>query len=375
VIDLALKILLHDRPRFVITVAGVAFAVMLVLVQVGLFVGLLESATVTIDHARADLWVTSRETPNVDFAHPFPEGALARVRSTAGVERADNLVVAYMFLTLPSGSEDRVIVYGVEAAAAWNLPWNVAEGRLADLGRGRFFFLDEAATRRFGRFTVGEYREVMGKRLRIAGRTAGARSFTTTPVAFMDYRLAQELSPATLRGNTDYVLVRLLPGADPEAVRAELRRKLPYNDVHTRAEWAARSRAYWVKNTGLGFNMALTVFLGCLVGVVVVAQTLYASTLEHLKEFGTVKAIGGSNRDVYRLLMRQAVVAALAGFAAGLLPALALVSPLARRGLELVITPGFITAAFIGTVTMCVAAALLSFRKVASIDPALVFRS
>jgi putative ABC transport system permease protein len=344
-------------------------------VQIGLYFGFMENASSIIDHARADLWVTSRETPNVDFAHPFPEGALARVRSTAGVERADNLVVAYMFLTLPSGSEDRVIVYGVEAAAAWNLPWNVAEGRLADLGRGRFFFLDEAATRRFGRFTVGEYREVMGKRLRIAGRTAGARSFTTTPVAFMDYRLAQELSPATLRGNTDYVLVRLLPGADPEAVRAELRRKLPYNDVHTRAEWAARSRAYWVKNTGLGFNMALTVFLGCLVGVVVVAQTLYASTLEHLKEFGTVKAIGGSNRDVYRLLMRQAVVAALAGFAAGLLPALALVSPLARRGLELVITPGFITAAFIGTVTMCVAAALLSFRKVASIDPALVFRS
>ena len=79
--NLALKNLLHDKLRSAMTIAGVAFAVTLVFVQVGLFMGILDNASVTIDHIQADLWVTSRNTPNVDFAHGFPQGLVQRVRS------------------------------------------------------------------------------------------------------------------------------------------------------------------------------------------------------------------------------------------------------------------------------------------------------
>src|SRR5205085_9144714 len=109
----------------------------------------------------------------------------------------------------------------------------------------------------------------------------------------------------------------LAPGTNAQAVRDEIKRRLPYNDVFTRDEWAARSRNYWIQSTGLGLNMYLTVFLGCLVGIVVVAQTLYTSTMEHIKEFGTVKAIGGGNADIYSILAKQATIAAIAGFALG----------------------------------------------------------
>src|ERR1700740_2252326 len=95
-VDLATKSLLHDKLRFLITVSGVAFAVTLVFVQVGLFGGLLDNASVTIDHIDADLWVTSRNTPNVDFAHGFPEGLVQRVRSIDGVLRADNLILQFL---------------------------------------------------------------------------------------------------------------------------------------------------------------------------------------------------------------------------------------------------------------------------------------
>ena len=97
-----------------------------------------------------------------------------------------------------------------------------------------------------------------------------------------------------------------------------------YNVVYTRREWAERSRRYWVESTGLGLNMVMTVFLGCLVGIVVVAQTLYTSTMEHIKEFGTVKAIGGSNRDIYMILAKQSTIAAVAGFALGAVQAFAM---------------------------------------------------
>lgn len=374
-VDLARKNLLHDRLRFAITVSGVAFAVMLVFVQVGLFLGLLRNASITIEKLGADLWITSRNVPNVDFAQPFPEVTLQRVRAIPGVERADNLIVSFMSTALPSGAQETMVVYALEDFGFWHMPWSVESGDPADLRRGRYLFLDRSAVGRFGPFQVGDYREVLGTRLKIIGVTHEARSFTTTPIAFMDYDLAQSLDPQDLRGRTAYTLVKLAPGTDREAARAEIRRRLPYNDVHTAAEWAERSRRYWVESTGLGLNMVLTIFLGCLVGVVVVAQTLYTATMEHLKEFGTVKAIGGSNAMIYGILGQQAVIAAIVGFALGGLLTLALRPALAAVDLNLIIPPILAGFVFAGTVALCLASAMVSFRKVAGIDPALVFRT
>jgi putative ABC transport system permease protein len=129
-----------------------------------------------------------------------------------------------------------------------------------------------------------------------------------------------------------------------------------------------------VQSTGIGLNMYITVFLGCLVGIVVVAQTLYTSTMEHLKEFGTVKAIGGSNFEIYRILGKQATIAAIAGFVLGALMAYALRPAITKIDLKLIIPPAFVAIVFAGSVVMCLAAAMISFKKVASIDPALVFR-
>jgi putative ABC transport system permease protein len=373
-VSLARRNLLHDRLRFAITVAGVAFAVTLVLVQVGLFMGLLAKATVTIENASADLWITSKETPNVDFAHTFPETRVLRVRGVPGVERADNLLIQFMNIQLPSGAEEGCLVYALDDFTAWNLPWNVQAADVSDLRRGAFVLMDRSAERRFGPFSVGDHREILGRRFKIIGTTTGAASFTTAPIVFMDYRNAQELLE-TLQGKTEYILVKTAPGADALAVKAEIRRRLPFNDVYTRDEWARRSRTYWVVSTGLGMNMGITVFLGILVGIVVVAQTLYTSAVEHVKEFGTVKAIGGSNWDIYRILGEQAVIAAVVGFVLGGLMSLAMRPAMAKLYLNVLISPGFAAAVFVGTIAMCLGAAMLSFRRVASIDPALVFRT
>jgi putative ABC transport system permease protein len=374
-VDLGLKTLLYDKVRFLITVSGVAFAVTLVLVQVGLFVGLLDNSTITIRKLDADLWITSKNSPNLDFVHQFPESNLYRARSVKGVARADNLILSFMQVALPSGAEETSIVYAMQDFERWGVPWQVTEGELSDLKRGAFVMFDESASKRFGAFKVGDYREVNGQRLKVIGVSREAKSFTTTPIAFMDFRRAQEIQPELLSGMTSYIVVKLAPGADVATVKAELERRLPYNDVFTSAAWAERSRDYWIENTGIGFNAFLTVFLGCLVGVVVVAQTLYTSTMEHLKEFGTVKAIGGSNLDIYRMLGKQATVAAVLGFVLGYVPAQFLKPVIASAGLKLIIAPEVTGVVLVGTVLLCLVSALVSFRKVASIDPALVFRT
>jgi putative ABC transport system permease protein len=373
-IDLALKMLLDDKARFAATVLGVGFAAALVLVQLGLFFGLLENASVTIDKLGADLWITARNTQNVDFGNPYPEGYVQRVRSIPGVARADNLIVWYAIVALPSGAKESVVYYGLENFPAWGFPWDVESGNPADLRRGRYVMLDLSAERRFGPFQVGEYREFQGRRLKIIGRTRQALSFTTSPMAFLDYRLAQSLSPDELSGRTTFTVVRLEPGADAARVRREICRRLPYNDVYSSLEWATRSRSYWIESTGLGLTLFLTVALGALVGVVIVAQTLYASTTEHLTEFGTVKALGGSNLTVYGVIAEQASFAAVLGFGVALAIAVGLVPVLARLDMKMIVSPTVTALVFVGTQVLCLGAAILSFRKVASLDPALVFR-
>jgi len=374
-VDLSLKMLFHDRLRFLLTTFGVAFSVMLVLVQVGLFEGLISYAADTILPVReADLWVTSQNTQNIDFANYFPEELVNRVRSVPGVERADNLMVDFMPIHLPNGSSDGVMVYGLGHYWQWGVPWNVVAGNPLDLRSGPYLFLDDFAAHRYGPFRIGEYREIVSRRFKIIGILHGVRSFTTIPIAFLDFNRAQALSGVT-RGKTAYILVKVAPGYSRRQVMAAIKRRLPFNDVFTRAQWARKSQDYWIFKTGLGFNMGMIVFLGCLVGVVILAQTLYTTTMEHIQEFGMVKAIGGSNADIYRILIRQALVISFTGFAAGTAMAFAM-KPLARKGdLDLIISPELLGIVFVSTVILCLLSSMVSFRKVSSIDPALLFRT
>jgi putative ABC transport system permease protein len=373
--DLGYRILLHDKLRFLITVSGIAFAVTLVLTQVGLFRGILGAASVTVERADADFWITSRRTANVDFSGTFSQHYLPRVRSVPGVSRAENLIVWYVRMRLPNGASEGLMLYALGDPAGWNLPWDTVAGDPEDLRRGPYLFLDVSGHKRFGAFEAGERREVLGRRLRILGLTRDAESFTTTPVGFVDFRRLQELDPHNLRERTTYILVKLAPGADRESVRAELRRRLPHNDVHTREEWAAQSRRYWIVTTGIGLNMFLTAFLGCLVGVVIVAQTLYTSTLEHFREFAVVKALGGRNADLYGIVVDQAALAAVAGFAVGAALSYLCRPLMSGLGLKMLVDPPFVAAVFAGTLLLCVAASLVSFRKIATLDPVLVFRA
>jgi putative ABC transport system permease protein len=134
------------------------------------------------------------------------------------------------------------------------------------------------------------------------------------------------------------------------------------------------SRQYWIESTGLGLTLFLTVSLGALVGVVIVAQTLYASTAEHLPEFGTIKALGGRDRDVCGLIGEQALFAAALGFALGLALTLGLSPILLRLDMKVCVSPSMAAIVFVGTQALCLTAAILSFRKVRSLDPAIVFR-
>jgi putative ABC transport system permease protein len=375
-LHLALRMFVHDRSKCALAIGGVAFAVLLILVQVGLFRGLLANSTVSIEHADADLWVTSKNTPNVDFPHYFPDSYVNRIRSIDGVAWASNLVVSYVSIQLPNGSEETTILYGVQNPERVHLPWALSDGSSAPLARrAATMVLDDSATRRFGSFSLGDHRELAGQRLEIVGKAHGALSFTTMPLTFTSIEVAQALQPEVLEGRAAYVLVKLAPGARAADVIAEIRRRLPFNDVHTRAAWAEKTRDYWVVNTGLGLSSTLTVLLGVLIGTTIVAQTLYASTLDHIKELGTLEAIGASLNHIRGIVVVQAAFAAVIGYFLAL-PVVFVTRALLRGlALDVVISGPFCLLVFGASVVVCVGASLLTFRRLSAIDPALVFRA
>jgi putative ABC transport system permease protein len=208
--------------------------------------------------------------------------------------------------------------------------------------------------------------------VRISGFTDGIRSFTVSPYIFTTLNRARSLldMPSDM---ITYALVKLEPGADVEAVRTALRAKVPESEVLTKQEFHDRSLNHWLFATGAGVALIGGAILGLVVGTVIVAQTLYSSTKDHINEFATLRALGSSSGYIHRVILAQAALSAVLGYALGMVIALTVVYLSERTALPIIMTPA-LAALLLGlTVAMCAISALSAIGKVMRIDPAVVF--
>ena len=159
----------------------------------------------------------------------------------------------------------------------------------------------------------------------------------------------------------------------PISSAAQLMSNIPDVEVLTPAEFRERSRTFWLFSTGAGAALFAGALLGVIVGTVIVAQTLYSSTKEHLNEFATLRAIGSSRGYIYRVIVWQALLSAVIGFSIAALIGAAIVQLTAATALPIVITPGLIVGLFLLTVVMCIGSAIAAIIQVTRIDPAIVF--
>ena len=208
--------------------------------------------------------------------------------------------------------------------------------------------------------------------MRVAAVTKNIRSFTTLPYAFTTITRARQFTNANPEQAT-YQLVTVAPGSDIETVRTSLAERLPDTEVLTQAEFRARSLNYWLFKTGAGMALISGAILGIIVGVVVVAQTLYASTKDHLNEFATLRALGASAGYIHAVILIQAILSALLGYMIGISMALGVVRLARGSTLNVVMTPQLAAWMLALTVSMCVIAAISAIFKVTRIDPAGVF--
>jgi putative ABC transport system permease protein len=372
VFTLALRNLFHDRLRFIATVIGIVFSIVLVTVQMGLYLGFGRTVTTMIDHARADLWIMPRGTKCFEDPSLLDARQRYRALSIDGVADAIPVVIGFADWRMPSGSNTPVFVVGSDPRSGGLQPWNLVEGRIEALTTPRAVAVDRSYFDRLGISGMGATAEIRQQLVRVVAITDGIRSFTTTPYVFMDVDRARAHTGVPLEKAT-YFLVRLSPDAAIERVRSRLLSNISDVEVLTPAEFRERSRSFWLFGTGAGAALFAGALLGVIVGTVIVAQTLYSSTKEHLNEFATLRAIGSSRIYIYKVIVCQALLSAVVGFSIAALIGAVIVHLTAATALPIVITPGLIAGLFSLTVVMCVTSAIAAIVQVTRIDPATVF--
>lgn len=370
----ALRILLYDKVRSLITLVGIVFAVGLIFAQMGIYLGLMETSSVIIDKTPGDIWVTSRNNKNFDFSQPFPEYIYYHVISTEGVQSAEKLIVGWALIKQKEGGTEQIEVVGFNPDSGVGGPWHMKTGSILDLKNGNFAIVDESAKKRLGEIEVGEYRDINFKKVQINGISLGVKSFTTAPIVFTAYKLAQSLLAWVGPDNTVFILANVKPGYSKNEVVKSLQAKLKVVDVYTKEEFSRKTRLYWTIETGVGFSFLLTIVISFLVGMLIVGQTIYNSTMEHIKEFGTLKALGADNFEIYKIIFSQALINALAGYLISLVITLASVKLYQAVGTVMVVNAWLNLVVLALTLLMCLSAAAVSIRKIKRIDPAILFR-
>ena len=372
--SLAIRNLFHDKVRLAVTLTGIVFSVVLVAVQTGMFLGFTTTTSNVIDNSGADFWVTSKGVKYLEVAVPFSEKKLYHARAVEGVAEAEKYIVRFGQWKRPDGADESCELVGFDPDTRLGAPWRVAEGNVHDLKLPDSVMIDRFYAPKLGVTHLGQAVEIQGVRERVVGFTEGIRTFTTSPLVFASYRNALRYT-GMKADETTYLLVKAAPGADPGKLRAALASRLTDADVLTTREFSTRTTRYWMFGTGAGVMVLSAAVLGLLVGAVVVAQTIYAATIDHIREFGTLKAMGATNGYIYRIILQQAAVSAVIGYAVGIALAIPMEVSSRSSGANIVL-PTSVRAGLFGiTLLMCVSAAVVSIHKATRIDPAMVFKA
>jgi putative ABC transport system permease protein len=370
---LAWRNLVAERGRLLVTLAGVAFSVVLMGAQLALLLAFARAASNLVDHADADLWVTQPGTSNVDIAAGMDLARRHQALAVPGVASVDPYMVQFAFWRRPDGGTESVIMTGFDLASGRGGPWNLVEGRAEDLAMPDAVIADRLFLDKLGIARIGDTVEINNRRARLVGITEGIRTFTQSPYVFASHHQAQRYT-FFRPDQTTYLLVKLQAGADRAAVQAALGERLAPATVWTREAFARQTQRYWLISTGAGSALLLAASLGLVVGVVIVGQTLYATTVDRIGEYATLRAMGAPAGYLNAVILKQSAIAALAGYTLGALAVLAIAWVQRDATAALALSPWLMGLLAVLTALMCALGALISIRRVTRLDPSEVFR-
>lgn len=382
-IYVALRMLTGDRSKYFGIVFGLTIASFLITQQMAIFVGLMSRTYSFItDSGQAEVWVMDPKVQFIDDIKPLQDTQLLRVRGTEGVEWAVPLYKGIVKARLDNGNFQACNVIGLDDATLIGGPAVMIEGRLEDLRRADGVIVNLAGARGklAGRgpdgqpvpLKVGSTIELNDHRAVVVGICQVSRTFQSQPVVYTTYSRATTFAPME-RKLLSFIQAKAKPGITPREL-AERITKATGLSAYTKAEFEDLTVRYFMKYTGIPINFGIAVLLGFLVGTAIAGQTFYNFTLENLKHFAALKAMGATNGKLLVMVVTQALLVGGIGYGFG--TGLATLFGRFFGNTELAFKlPWQILAGTGGAIALISTfAALLSLYKVIRLEPAIVFK-
>lgn len=380
--------LVHQKVRFFATLAGIAFVVILLFMQIGFRDALFESAVKVHESLNGDLFLISPQYKALTSQQNFPRSRLYQSLGFEGVESVSEVYLQFGKLRNPdNGQKFSIFVFGIDpgkitfSLSGINDQLNmikIPDRALFD-GSSRLEFGAIAAQfnqQGFVDLELSPFNEITsGKRLRVSGLFHIGPSFGVDGNLIVSqstlFRIFSDRKPEEI----DIGLIKLKPGSDPQLIKSALVATLPTDvKVLTLQEFIELEKSYWDIRTPAGFAFRVMVFMGFIVGIGVVYQILYSNISSCLIEFATLKAIGHTNQYLFNIVFQQALFLAILGFIPGFFVSLG-VYDATRKATQLPVALTLNQFAFvaISVLLMCVVSGSLAVNKLRNADPADIF--
>jgi putative ABC transport system permease protein len=383
---IALKMLMGDKGKYIGIVMGLTFASLIMTQQPAIFLGLMARTYSFIsDVGLPDIWVMDEKVQFIDDIKPLQETQLYRVRGVSGVEWAMPLYKGMLRARMSDGSFQNCNLIGLDDTTLIGGPPVLLEGKLEDLRRSDAVIVDiDGAKEKLAKpsldpsgkkipLQVGDTLELNDRRAVVVGIAKVTRTFQSQPLIYTTYSRAKTYAPRE-RKLLSFILVK-----------AKQNQSIPVllNNIHKETGLAAYSQQgfmdltyqYFMKNTGIPINFGISVTLGFIVGAAIAGQTFYNFTLENIRQFGVLKAMGASNLSLLRMILLQALFVGSIGYGMGV-GLTALFGYLMRHSILAFKFPWqLLVFSGIGVSLICMLAALLSIIKVIRLEPAIVFKT
>lgn len=370
--NIATSMLMHNRLRFFMTVTGIAIAFFLAAAQIGLLVGWVNTNSAIINNTQVDIWVIAEQTATFDYGTPIPRHRVQQVASVPGIDWAEGMVIGWATWRHPQGKPINVEIVGLDKSMAGK-PEQLIAGDAEIVKQPETVIVDELFQSVLGVMKTGDEAEIQGKRVILGGISQGVRTFTAAPFVFTSIKNAVNYTPYYQEDEISYVIARTEAGADVQDVKKRVQREVSNVEVLTTDEFAERSVKYWMLETGVGITVIITAVLGLLVGVVIMSQTLFAITQDHIANYATLLALGFHQNTLRLIVLAQSLTLGGLGIVVGSALFAVAAKASARSPIPLETTPSVSLGLVLFSLICCIGASWFSIRAIFKLDPVSVF--
>ncbi len=375
----ALRMLTGDRAKYFGLVFAIAFCTFLLENQTSIFANIMKrTGNQILDVTDAEVWVMDPKTEYWEQTKALKDTDLSRVRGVAGVQWAVRLFKGNPVARTPEGKFAASFLIGLDDATLAGAPRKMLMGSWERLREPNSVVVDEAGYVLLfpgAPLALGRTLEMNDHRVTIVGISNAAAPFASLPVMHARYSEAIDFLGRE-RTQLSFIIARPGPGVSPKELAARITNKTGLR-ARTTLEFMWDCIRYYLRNTGIPVNFGITIAVALVVGTVVAGQTFYLFTIENLKQFGALKAMGVTNGRLTGMILLQAFTAGSLGFALGTGMAATFfeitLRKLPTRGIVLMWQCVALTAASI--LLVVIVASVLSIRRVLMLEPASVFRA